>query len=427
MPLSAEQMLASRSAGPDWLTPMRETAAQQFRARELPTRRHEAWRYSDLNPLAKILEGETTEQYAEPPQPSALRLNSIHLVFVDGVFQEALSATPFLNGLKIDRFGSLAPADRDSLQRALNSCVNEPRHAFSAFSTAAIQDGVWIRANESLPPQQVVHIQWLHSGRQAAVAARVFVDVAPHAQLSLVEEFHGHAPALCHSLTELNLQENSQLNYHRVNTETAESGHLGGVHARLAQHSRLRAFQFALGSAFKRIDLDLHCSGPAASCELHGAYLLKEQQHCDHQVNIEHAAGHCDSDTVFRGVISDSARAVFNGRIHIHPQAQRTSAQLNNRNLLTGANAEVYTKPELEIYADDVRCAHGATVAQLDHSMLHYLRSRGISEQEATVMLSYGFIREVFDGVAVEPLLHYLMPIIGEFFARDPALTRHLV
>jgi Fe-S cluster assembly protein SufD len=427
MPLSAEQMLASRSAGPDWLVPLRDQAAEQFLAREFPSRRHEAWRYSDLNLLAKILERETAAQTAETPLPSALRLDSIQLVFVDGVYQDALSTVPSVSGLRIDRFSTLAAADRESLNSALNRCVNEQRHAFSTFSTAAIQDGIWIRADEALPSHQVVHIQWLHSGRQAAVAARVLLDVAPHAQLSLVEEFHGQAPALCHSLTELNLQENAQLNYHRVHTETGESGHLGGVHARLAQHSRLRAFQFALGSFFKRIDLDVHCSGPGASCELYGAYLLKYQQHCDHQVNIEHAAPHCDSNTVFRGVIGDAARAVFNGRIHIHPQAQRTSAQLNNRNLLTGANAEVYTKPELEIYADDVRCAHGATVAQLDHAMVHYLRSRGISEEEATVMLSYGFIREVFNGVDLEPLLHYLMPIIGEFFARDPALTRHLV
>ncbi|MFT6368358.1 MAG: Fe-S cluster assembly protein SufD, partial [Bacteroidia bacterium] len=128
-----------------------------------------------------------------------------------------------------------------------------------------------------------------------------------------------------------------------------------------------------------------------------------------------------------RGIIGDSARAVFNGRIHIHPDAQKTRAELSNRNLLTSAQAEINTKPELEIYADDVQCAHGATIAQLDGETMHYLQTRGISRQEAEIMLSYGFINEVIDSVALESLRDYLRPLLAKRFSADPQLTRHLI
>jgi Fe-S cluster assembly protein SufD len=129
---------------------------------------------------------------------------------------------------------------------------------------------------------------------------------------------------------------------------------------------------------------------------------------------------------VFRGVIGDKASAVFNGRIHIHPDAQKTRAELSNGNLLTSPNAEINTKPELEIYADDVQCAHGATVAQLDPMMMHYLRTRGISRDEAEVMLSFGFIIEVVDSIRIEALRDYLRPLLAARFSRDSKLTRHL-
>ena len=146
----------------------------------------------------------------------------------------------------------------------------------------------------------------------------------------------------------------------------------------------------------------------------------------DYHTCIEHAVPHCTTDEVFRGIIGDEARAVFNGRIHIHPDAQKTRAELSNKNLLTSASAEINTKPELEIYADDVQCAHGATVAQLDAGMLHYLRTRGVGREEAEVMLSYGFINELVEGLDNEALREFLHPILAKRLSRNPELTRHL-
>jgi Fe-S cluster assembly protein SufD len=146
----------------------------------------------------------------------------------------------------------------------------------------------------------------------------------------------------------------------------------------------------------------------------------------DYHTCIEHAVPHCTTDEVFRGIIDDQASAVFNGRIHIHRDAQKTNAQLSNKNLLLSDQAEVNTKPELEIYADDVQCAHGATVAQLDPESLHYLRTRGVNRDEAEVMLSYGFINEVVEKIQLEALRDFLRPLLASRFSRDPNLTRHL-
>jgi Fe-S cluster assembly protein SufD len=146
----------------------------------------------------------------------------------------------------------------------------------------------------------------------------------------------------------------------------------------------------------------------------------------DYHTCVEHVVPECTTNEVFRGIVADEASAVFNGRIHIHPHAQKTRAELSNKNLLTSASAEVNTKPELEIYADDVQCAHGATVAQLDETSLHYLRTRGISAAEARVMLSFGFINEVIDAARCEPLRDYLRPLLAQRLSRDPTLSRHL-
>ena len=156
---------------------------------------------------------------------------------------------------------------------------------------------------------------------------------------------------------------------------------------------------------------------------MNGIYLPRRKEHIDYHTCIEHRVPNCTSSETFRGIIGDEATAVFNGRIHIHRDAQKTNARLSNRNLLTSTRAEVNTKPELEIYADDVQCAHGATVAQLDETSLHYLRSRGVSRAQAQVMLSFGFINEVVDTVRCDPLREYLQGILNQRFSREPAFV----
>ena len=201
---------------------------------------------------------------------------------------------------------------------------------------------------------------------------------------------------------------------------------MGGVHVNLHRDARFHGFTLAQGSRLKRIDYQLNMRGEGAHMELNGVYLPRNKQVIDYHTNVEHCVPNCTSNEVFRGIIGDSAKAVFNGRIHIHPKAQKTLAELSNKNLLTSRTAEINTKPELEIYADDVRCAHGATISQLDETSLYYLQSRGISAADATTMLSFGFINELLNQVPEQAIQDYLRPRLSSLFGQASERVGHL-
>ena len=203
--------------------------------------------------------------------------------------------------------------------------------------------------------------------------------------------------------------------------------HIGSTHVDLTRDSQYNAFHLGLGTRLTRNDIVVNHNVGGSHCELNGVYIPQNQQLLDFHTCIEHKVPHCTSNEVFRGIMNDKARAVFNGRIHIHPQAQKTLAELSNKNLLLTNTAEIYTKPELEIYADDVKCAHGATVAQLEEKAMFYMQSRGISKKEAEVMLSFGFINELLEALPHEDIALVLRPLLAHRFGRDQSLSRHLL
>ena len=279
---------------------------------------------------------------------------------------------------------------------------------------------------------QPIHLVWLNAPEATpfGIAQRLLVVLEEGSEATVFEHFastDGEQNSFTNGVSELVVGDNARLHHCRLHLEESGTVHLGAVHASLGRAATLNGFHMALGSHLKRIELVVRHRGEGAHCELNGVYLPRNREVIDYHTCIEHEVPHCTSEETFRGIIADEARAVFNGRIHIHPGAQKTSAHLSNRNLLTSNRAEVDTKPELEIYADDVQCSHGATVAQLDERQLHYLRTRGVSEQEARVLLSFGFINEILNRVQQEPLRDYLRPKLAGLFARDPALARHLL
>jgi len=203
--------------------------------------------------------------------------------------------------------------------------------------------------------------------------------------------------------------------------------HFGGVYVDLNRDSQFESYQVLLGGQVKRLDVLVNHNVGGSHCEMKGVYLPKNDQHVDIHSYIEHKAAHCTTNEVYRGIMADQSKAVFNGRIHILPDAQKTLAELSNKNLLLSDKAQINTKPELEIYADDVRCAHGATVAQLNETAKFYLRSRGISAQEADIMLSFGFINELLESIPLEPLRNKMRPLMAEQFTSNRELTKHLL
>jgi Fe-S cluster assembly protein SufD len=422
---------AASDAAPQWLQDRQADGRAAWASCELPTRKTEAWKYTSLHTLNRDFEA------AEPSAATKEELGfdypylgGAKLVFVDGFLREDLSRMELPTGIELLRFADADAAQATQIQTHLGSVVDTSRHLFANLNDAALADGIFLQVAANANIEEPIQLVWLTTTRGTVftVNQRLLVVAQANSRASVIEHFDcaGNGSAFTNGITELILEDGARLDHHRLHLEEAGAMHIGGVHARLAKDSTLNSFHLALGSDLKRIDIVVDHQGPGAHCEINGIYLLGGEEHVDYHSCIEHAVPHCTSNEVFRGIIGDRASAVFNGRIHIHPDAQKTHAELHNGNLLTSANAEINTKPELEIYADDVQCAHGATVAQLDDEMMHYLRSRGVARDEAEVMLSYGFINEVVDSIRIDALRDYLRPLLAGRLSRDASLTRHL-
>ncbi len=422
--------LAARQAGPEWLQPLRQAGAEQWEQTRWPTRKTESWKYTPLSPL----QSEPPAAWADSVGGDCLNgiepieADATRLVFVNGRFcAEQSSALPA---------GVVRFADADATQQALirsrlGSVVDAERHLFAALSNAWADDGILIhlgRGERLAKPVYLLHVS-TPGAEPLAANQRVLVVLEDNAEAELIEHYasgDARQNGFVNSLTEVVLGANAQLQHYRINLEQEDLLHVGGVHVQLERAARFHGFTLAQGSRLKRIDYQVYHRGEGAHLELHGVYLPRNRQLVDYHTTVEHCVPHCTTNEIFRGIIGDSAKAVFNGRIHIHPHAQKTLAELSNRNLLTSPTAEINTKPELEIYADDVRCAHGATIAQLDETSLFYLQSRGVSRAEAISMLSFGFINELIDQIPEQAIQAYLRPRLTTLFGQGSELLGQL-
>jgi len=407
---------------PDWLRDRQQAGQNAWQTAAWPTRKTEAWKYTSLHALDREFSAATrTEANREQLGLNMPALGGNMLVFVDGFFRADLSNISQADGLELVRFCDATADQAEAIKSRLGSVVDQDDHIFSSLNDANLADGVFLRLAANQRVEQPVQLVWHTTSKDQAFAVnqRLLLVLEANSELSLIEHFSGEGLAFTNSISELILEEGARLTHYRLQMEREDAMHIGGVHVHLGRNSLVDGFHLALGSALKRIDLVINHRGEGAECKLNGIYLLRNQEHADYHTCIEHAVPHCSTDENFRGIIGGKARAVFNGRIHIHPQAQKTRAELSNKNLLTSTGAEVNTKPELEIYADDVVCAHGATVAQLDDGMLHYLRTRGIGADEAQVLLSYGFINTLVDELGLAELRDYLKTFLAEYFSAE--------
>ncbi|WP_338152707.1 Fe-S cluster assembly protein SufD [Kineobactrum sediminis] len=424
---------AAAATAPDWLRDIQSRGRAAWQQTPMPTRKTEAWKYTSLEalkqPFAPGSRNVTATDVSDIRFPA---LGGPTLVFADGQFRADLSSLELPAGISLVRFEDASAEQAALISAQLGTAVLPHRHVFAALNDATLADGVFLQVDAGITVEAPIQIVWLTSGQSGAISMnqRLLVSLQANSQATVVETFAnattGGTP-FTNGITELLVGRGARLNHYRLHLEQGNAVHIGGVHARLDQDSLLNGFHIALGSALKRIDVVVDHQGSGGHCELDGIYLPRDREIVDYHTCIEHSVPHCSSRERFRGIIADEATAIFNGRIHIHPQAQKTRAELSNKNLLTSNKAEVNTKPELEIYADDVQCAHGATVAQLDPSTLYYLRTRGISKEEAEVMLSYGFINELVEAIAEPGLQDYLKPLLARRFSRDSRLTRHLL
>lgn len=406
----------------NWLSDWRAQGWEQFSNRPWPTRKTEDWKYTPLRSLT-----ETPWQLAvSSSEAQGIDFGDwsrITLTLVDGqlVSQDALP-----EGVSLRLLSKADAQTRIEFEQRLSKTLAGERQLFNVFNQAMLTEAVWLEIAPGTVLDKPLHLDQVISSAatERVIPVRVLVDLGDRAEATLVETFSNEASGavFINPVTELQLAANARLRHYHLLLEEGDVRHLGSVHASLGGYAQLDSFHMALGGTLKRKDLVVEHNGSGAELRLNGVYLPRAQEHIDYHTTLEHCVAHCSSNEVFRGIVADRAKAVFNGRIHIHKDAQKTLAELSNKNLLTSHQAEVDTKPELEIYADDVKCAHGATVAQRDDSALFYFLARGIRREDAEVMLNFAFINELLDGLADAAVRDLLQPLLRERFAQGAAL-----
>lgn len=431
LPLQAHRAHQTLQSDTDWswLSQWRSQAWSTFADTPWPTRKTEDFKYTPLKSLTDTDWELPTESTKDTGRGVEFEdWSRTVLTLVDGRLTDH---DELPEGVTVKLLSKASAEERVRFEQRLEAGLADNKQLFSLVNQALLSEVVWIEIAANQRLEKPLHInQIISSGaQQRVIPIRVLVDVANSAQATLVETFSSEAdgPVFINPITELLLADNARLTHYHLLMEQGDVRHLGAVQAQLGAYANLNAFHMALGGVLKRKDITVYHRGSGAELNLNGVYLPRGKEHIDYHTCLEHEVPHCTSQEVFRGIIGDQAKAVFNGRIHIHKDAQKTLAQLSNKNLLTSHQAEVDTKPELEIYADDVKCAHGATISQLEQKSLFYFLARGISRQEAEVMLSFGFINELLEGLEDEPVRLLLRPVLANLFAKEDIWARHLL
>jgi len=403
---------------------LRQQAAEAFSRAGLPEKRAEDWKYTDLSRLTAAL-GDNWWSTSGVPEATHTAasidgLDAYRLVFVSGVFQAEQSNLP--DGVQLKPLAEFLRQDSAGHGDCLFK-LNENAPLFNglmAANTALASDGLCACIGEGVKLDKPLYV--VHVGNSTAHMLSGLM-LGKHAEVTLIEHFIGidsNAAALSNIATYVRLGENAALTHYRLQLESSKQFHVGRVEVKQSRDSRYTLHAVELGAALSRADIVIDLAEPGASCELNGLFVASGRQHIDHHTRIDHHAPHCRSREHYRTVLDGRSHAVFNGKIVVAEGAVKTDSAQSNANLLLSKHAEIDTKPELEIYNDDVKCAHGVTVGQLDENQLFYLKTRGLSEEEARQLLTFAFADEILTAMDNQEIRRF---IERAAFAKLPNFT----
>lgn len=386
----------AQSAG---LQQIRAQAALRFEQLGWPTSRLEAWKYTNLAPVAR--QAWQRAETAERAEAGALSLGGravAELVFVNGIYTPEASTLPSIDGLRVSTLGNADPA---LLERHFARYADYQDHAMTALNTASAQDGGVIEATGVI--EGFVHLLFLGTDGYGSHPRNLIV-AGRGAQLSVVESYGGSGRYFANAVTEIVAGDGAVLDHTKLSCDSVEAFHVGTVQIHQERASSVVSRNIAVGGALTRNDINGALAGEGASLVLDGLFVGSGTQHLDSHTVIDHAKPHCESIELYKGVLDQQARGVFDGRIIVRPDAQKTVSRQTNKNLLLSETAIVDSKPTLEIFNDDVKCNHGSTIGQLDEEALFYLRARGIDAEAARSLLVYAFASEIVERIRIEPV-----------------------
>lgn len=434
--LQGVSRLESKANGdfPGWLKALRRAAFEWVGEQGFPTAKDEAWKYTRAAPILEIpfASAEPGARCAlSPDDVTALagELGGPRLVFVNGYFVPELSVLKSLpEGVRLDSLASVLAENREESE-ALESLFRrrlfrERSQAFTALNMALGEDGAFIRIPAHTTVEEPIHLVFLSdAGATPLVSHPLSVVFAGTGSRATIVETHAGIKGgvhLSNAVTEIVLDEGAIVEHYKVQNEAESAFHLAFLGVHQGRGSRFSAHSVALGAALARHEVKVVLKAPEAQVVLNGLYLPRGQQLLDNPTTIEHAAPHCTSRELYKGVVDGHGRGIFDGRVVVQPGAMKTDASQTNKNLLLSESAQAYTRPRLEIFADDVKCAHGAAVGQLDDEALFYLRTRGIPQQAARDLLTYAFVSEMLELIQLPLLRSRIQQLLATRFADGP-------
>lgn len=400
----------------DWLQTLRQQARGQFERQGLPAKKVEDWKYTSLWQLSQ----EAFTHDAKPAKVDvtecgkvALMEQAHRLVIVDGQFSAELSQLDNLEaGL------TLAPLTQ-SLEKAedlLNAHIDVEKPGLNALNTFLMQEGAYLQVAANSKIEKPVEVLVINSGETDKLAThlRHLVQLEANSEITLIEHYVSLQDnvGFTNVVTEVDLAEHAKLHHFKLQHESLKHYHIATLASKQAASSEWNTNNISLGGKLARNDIHSQLLGEQSHVTMDGLYLLVGDQHVDNHTRIDHAVPHTTSEEVYKGVMDDDSHAVFNGKVIVHKDAQKTDANQSNRNLLLSRTCEIDSKPEMEIYADDVKCGHGSTVGQLDETQLFFLRARGLDEVSARSLLTYAFAVEVLQRISAEPVRQALSNVI---------------
>lgn len=399
---------------PPWVRAVRTGGIAHFAELGFPTLRDEEWRFTNVAPIAALSAhrpdtGLCAEVFPRELEPFLFkRMPSTKLVFVDGRFASQLSEVTDQPGLSVVNLADALESDSGLLQQHLGRHARCETNAFVALNTAFLEDGALVKIAPGRSINHPIHIVHVSTARLEGAMShpRVFVLAGKHSDARILESYVGLGSAryFVNAVTEIILEEGARIEHAKIQKESQACFHVATIHAHQEKHSHFFSHSVSMGALLARNNIVSVLNGQGAECVLNGLYLGQGDQLVDHHTDIHHAKPHCNSHEFYHGILDGRSTGVFNGKILVRSEAQKTDAKQNNRNLLLSEDATVHTKPQLEIFADDVKCTHGATVGQLEEDAIFYLRARGIGLENARRMLVHAFASDIVNRITMEPV-----------------------
>ena len=416
-----EARFGASSSEPAWLQDIRRDAMSQFEADGFPTMKNEDWHFTSVSPI-----GDRIFNPALPGAPvsAAVLARFSHgqdwhtFAFVNGRLVSGGGDVP--SGVTVSGLADAIDNDDSLVQRHFGRLAGAESSAFTALNAAFARDGAVVLIDADAVIAKPIHLLFISdaSAEGTVVHTRNLIFAGRHSECTVIESYValGDDVYFTNAVTEAHVADGARLGHYKLQTESRNAFHVGTTQAHQARNSLYESFSFATGARLSRTNVYTALAGEAAEAVLNGLYMVDGVQHVDHQTRIEHVAPNCTSHELYKGVLDGRSHGVFNGKVYVHPEAQKTDGKQSNNNLLLSDQARIDTKPQLEIFADDVKCTHGATVGRLDETALFYMRSRGIGMSQARRLLTYAFAADVLEKIELEPLRESLEAQVLERF-----------